>query len=470
MVGMVLFAAAGRRRRLVLLLRRYGALAAVVGRTARRRLRHMMLRVGADEERRALLDAEFELESAEDVARTLGAMKGAFMKAGQVLSFIDDGLPDPVRAALSALQDSAPPMSAGLAEEVIRAELGADAREVFRRWDPVPVAAASIGQVHRAVLHDGRAVAVKVQYPGIDELVLADLAQLDLGRLVMPALYPNMDARAVADELLSRLTEELDYCVEAANQRHFADWYRDHPFIHIPDVVDALSTKGVLTTDFADGERFARMVERSQAARDRAGEIIFRFVLRSIGDYLAFNGDPHPGNYLFERSGAVTFLDFGLVKRLTRQSRDDTISSVVLAAVEPDADALAALCERMGYFAAGNPLPKELILEFSALLWGHVARDGPFTVTSQWSSGVVRTFLLKGERFRVLDRYGGLPTDSVILQRITVGLLAVLGRLNATADWHRITREIWLGEESATALGEEEARWQRSRRSESLPQ
>jgi hypothetical protein len=155
----------------------------------------------------------------------------------------------------------------------------------------------------------------------------------------------------------------------------------------------------------------------------------------------------------------VTFLDFGLVKRLSDQSRDDTIASVVLATIEPDPPALAELCERMGYFTPGNPLSPDLILEFSALLWGHTAEDRPFTITSAWATDVVRTFLLKGDRFRSLDKYGGLPVDSIILQRITVGLLAVLGRLNATANWHRITRELWLGDDPATPLGDAEQQW-----------
>jgi predicted unusual protein kinase regulating ubiquinone biosynthesis (AarF/ABC1/UbiB family) len=450
-----------RQARMRRLLRRYVTLGGVAGRAGGRTAVHLVRRVGAGEERRAELSAELQLRSAEDVARTLGGMKGAFMKVGQLASFVDDGLPEPVRAALAQLQDSATPMSAELAAGVVRDELGAAPEDLFREWDAMPVAAASIGQVHRAVCHDGTEVAVKVQYPGIAELVEADLAQLDLGRFVLPTIYPDMDVQAVTTELRDRLTEEVDYRIEATNQRDFAAWYDGHPFIHIPRVHDDLSTSRVLTTDFVNDARFADMEQASQPERDRAGEAIFRFVLRSIADHHAFNGDPHPGNYLFGLDGTVTFLDFGLVKRLTPQSRDDTIASVVLATIEPDAAALAALCERMGYFTPGNSLPPELIFEFSALLWGHIAEDREFTITPTWTTEVVRTFMLKGERFRELDRYGGLPTDSIILQRITVGLLAVLGRLHATANWHRITRELWLGDAPSTPMGEEEAAWRR---------
>ena len=464
-VVVVLVLRHGRTRRL---LRRYGTVAAAAGRAGGRTAVHLVRRVGADEERRAELTAELQLRSAEDVARTLGGMKGAFMKVGQLASFVDDGLSEPVRAALAQLQDSAPPMSAELAAGVLRDELGGGPEDLFREWDPVPVAAASIGQVHRAVCHDGTTVAVKVQYPGIAQLVEADLAQLDLGRFVIPTIYPEMDARAVTTELRERLTEELDYRREAANQRDFAAWYDGHPFIRVPRVHDEYSTSRVLTTDFVDDARFSVMEQAPQADRDRAGESIFRFVLRSIADHHAFNGDPHPGNYLFGADGTVTFLDFGLVKRLTQRSRDDTIDSVILATIEPDAAALASLCERMGYFTPGNPLSPELILEFSALLWGHITEDRPFTITPRWTTDVVRTFMLKGERFRELDRYGGLPTDSIILQRITVGLLAVLGRLHATANWHRITRELWLDGQPSTPMGIEEAAWRRRQPENSL--
>lgn len=457
--GLVALAVIGRTPPLRRLVGRYATLGASGARVMTRGVAHAVRRIGADDERRAGLDETFLVQSAEDVVRTLGGMKGAFMKAGQLASFVDDGLPEPVRAVLAQLQDSAPPMSPHLAAQVVRDELGAAPTDVFRTWDPVPIAAASIGQVHRAVCHDGTPVAVKVQYPGIAELVGADLAQLDLGRFVIPAIYPDMDARAVTTELRDRLVEELDYRTEASNQRDFATWYDGHPFIRIPAVVDHFCTRRVLTTVFSEGDRFATIERASQDERDRAGEAIFRFVLRSICDHQAFNGDPHPGNYLFPRDGTVTFVDFGLVKRLPRQSRDDTIATVVLSAIEPDAVALAALCERMGFFTPGNPLPPHLILEFCSLLWAHVAEDRQFTITPDWATQLVRTYMLKGERFRPLDRYGGLPPDSIILQRITVGLLAVLGRLRATANWHRITREVWLGEPAATPLGAMEAAW-----------
>ena len=428
------------------------------GRSAARSALHVARRRWVTPEERDNLDAQVALRNAEDVARTLGAMKGAFMKAGQLFSVIGDSLPEEARAALAQLQDSVAPMAPELAAGVVRAELGADPEELFADWDPHPIAAASIGQVHRARLADRTTVAVKVQYPDAAELVSADLAQLDLGHMIIPAMWPNLDARAVTAELRERLTEELDYRIEAANQRDFAGWYRDHPFIHVPRVIDELTSRRVLTTTFARGERFAAWERRSKIERDRAAEAIFRFVFRSIHDHQAFNGDPHPGNYLFWPDG-VSFLDFGMVKRLTPEMRDGFLRLITASALDPEPAVLRQVSEELGFFAKGNPLSDDVIAGFSAALWSHLASDEPTTITPERATETVRTYFLKGRDYRDVNRWGGLPRDAVILQRITVGLLAVLGRLQATANWHRIARELLLGEPPATPMGEEEMAW-----------
>src|SRR5918998_3467365 len=177
----------------------------------------------ATEAERARLEERFAIRSAQDVAEVLGGMKGAIMKAGQMLSFIADGLPPEAQAALATLQADVPPMAPSLAEGVIREELGADAEKLFLDWDPIPKAAASIGQVHRAVLHDGRIVAVKIQYPGVDKAIKSDLdnAELLYGLFSSLALR-NLDVKALVDELRNRMSDELDYTVEAANQQDFA--------------------------------------------------------------------------------------------------------------------------------------------------------------------------------------------------------------------------------------------------------
>src|SRR5256886_15505166 len=205
-------------------------------------------------------------------------MKGAIMKAGQMLSFIADGLPPEAQAALATLQADVPPMAPSLAEGVIRSELGADPDKLFLEWSPVPVAAASIGQVHKAVLHDGRVVAVKVQYPGIDKAIKGDLdnAEMLYGLFASFALK-NMDVKGLVDELRARMADELDYRLEARLQQDFADRYRGHPFIHVPDVVFDRSAQRVMTTEWADGLTWAQFEEQAAVAdKQRATEILFR--------------------------------------------------------------------------------------------------------------------------------------------------------------------------------------------------
>jgi len=208
----------------------------------------------ASEEKRAQLEEQFAIRTAEDVARVLGGMKGAIMKAGQMVSFIADGLPPEAQAALATLQADVPPMAPSLAEGVIRSELGADPEKLFLDWNPVPVAAASIGQVHKAVMPDGRIVAVKVQYPGVDKAIRSDLDNAEfLYGLFASFALKNMDVKPMVDELRARMGDELDYRLEAACQKEFADRYRDHPFIHVPDVVPERSSRRVITSDWVDG-------------------------------------------------------------------------------------------------------------------------------------------------------------------------------------------------------------------------
>ena len=197
----------------------------------------------ASDERRDQLRTQFELRTAEQVAETLGGMKGALMKLGQMASYLDQGLPEPVRDALAQLQADAPPMSYELVAQVVREELGDDPENVFARFDRSPLASASIGQVHRALSHDGVEVAVKVQYPGVDEAVAADLENSDLLFQMMGMLFPGLDPKPIVEELRERLVEELDYRNEAENQQLFVEAYRGHPYIHVPDVVHALSTR-----------------------------------------------------------------------------------------------------------------------------------------------------------------------------------------------------------------------------------
>jgi predicted unusual protein kinase regulating ubiquinone biosynthesis (AarF/ABC1/UbiB family) len=435
-------------------------------RAGRRWAMHRARRTFASAGRRERLDAEFELRTAEDVAATLGDMKGALMKLGQMASYLDAGLPEPVRAALADLQQDAPPMSPELAAEVVERELGGPPDVVFETWDPQPIASASIGQVHRAMTHDGQAVAVKVQYPGVDDAIRSDLDNADVFMGALGLLFPGLDPAPIVAELRLRLLEEVDYHTEAANQRLFVDFYRDHPFIHIPAVLDELSTGRVLTTELGDGVRFEELLTWSQAERDLAGEAIYRFVFRSLYRLHAFNGDPHPGNYLFRPGGQVTFLDFGLVKRFAPEDIDKLATMVRAMAIDHDIAGFRRAVERAGFIVDTSPFTDEQVVDYMGHFYSFILEERPVTVTPEWSSESVRRFFdLSGPHGEMI-RAANVPPAFVIIQRINLGLLAVLGQLRATANWRAVAEELWpwANHPPSTPLGRAEAEWWTTRR------
>jgi predicted unusual protein kinase regulating ubiquinone biosynthesis (AarF/ABC1/UbiB family) len=413
-------------------------------------------------EQRQLLREDLALQTAEDVADTLGTMKGVMMKIGQMASYVDGGLSPGVRRTLSRLQDSVPPMSGELAAQVVRQELGMPPERAFARWDPQPIAAASIGQVHRAVTLDGRAVAVKVQYPGIAETIAADLRNVALLRRMLRITAPAQDVDALLTELRDRVIEELDYRREAANQRLLAAYYDGHPTIHVPGIISELSTRRMVTSELSEGARFAELASWPQHERDLAAETIYRFVFRSLYEVRAFNGDPHPGNYLFHRGGRVTFLDFGLVKHFTPSELQPLLQMARNVCVEHDPEAFRRSLENAGFLRPGAPLGTQAIVEHLAVFYDTIREPRPLTITSEYASAVVRRFF--DLRSPVAD-YISVPRSYVILQRINLGLFAVLGELSATANWRAIAEEIWPFTHGppSTPMGEAEAAW-RARR------
>jgi predicted unusual protein kinase regulating ubiquinone biosynthesis (AarF/ABC1/UbiB family) len=422
---------------------------------------HKARRAFAGAEQRDALDAQFELKTAEQVVAALGNMKGALMKLGQMASYLDQGLPEPVRDALAQLQADAPPMSAELSAQVVEQELGQPPEQLFGTWDPKPIAAASIGQVHRATTHDGVAVAVKVQYPGVDEAIKADLGNAGLLFQAMGMMFPGLEPGPLVEELRSRLIEELDYNLEAANQQLFADYYRSHPFIHVPDVVDALSSTRVLTTELAEGARYDEVLTWSQDERDLAAEAIFRFVFRSLYRLHAFNGDPHPGNYLFQPGGRVTFLDFGLVKRFDPSEIDVFERMIKAMVVQKDVAAFRAVIEDIGLLKPGMPFGDQEVEDYFGHFYEFVLEDEPRTMTSEYATeSVRRIFDANGPNGEIL-KAANVPPSFVIIQRINMGLYAILGQLHATRNWRRIANELWpfVGGPPSTPLGEEEAAW-----------
>jgi predicted unusual protein kinase regulating ubiquinone biosynthesis (AarF/ABC1/UbiB family) len=449
-------------------LSRGGALTRLALRVGGRYVARSPRLIFASVERRSELRHDLAMRTAEDVAEELGSMKGALMKLGQMASYIDEDMPETVRAAMARLQHSAPPMSAALASSVILEELGEEPEHIFARWDPLPFAAASIGQVHRAITRQGRAVAVKVQYPGIARSITSDLRNVGLLRRIAAAAFPGLDTRSLIEELGERLKDEVDYSLEADNQELFARYYQDHPFIHIPEVVRELSTSRVLTSELLAGSHFDELQSWDQRERDMAAETIYRFVFRSLYRLHAFNGDPHPGNYLFHGRGRVSFLDFGLTKRFTAEDLAPLVDGVRFMVIEHDGEGFRAAMERAGFLRPGAPVPTQAVVDRFGQFYGTVTHDAPMTITPAYASAIVKRFF---DARSPLAPYSDVPRTYAILQRINLGLYAVLGSINATANWRRIAEEIWpfVNGPPSTLIGEAEARWDQQRRQKETP-
>jgi predicted unusual protein kinase regulating ubiquinone biosynthesis (AarF/ABC1/UbiB family) len=388
-------------------------------------------------------------------------MKGALMKLGQMASYLDDGLPEPLRLALSQLQSNAPPMSIDLVHQEIKRELGKSVNEMFVEFDDEPIAAASIGQVHRAILrtpHGDRAVAVKVQYPGVAEAIDADLRTADLLGTLLAFGFKSLNPEDMVAEIKDRLREELDYKKEAENQQLFADFYKGHPFIHVPEVLHDYSTSRILMTELVSGSSFAELLTWPQEQRDMAGEAIFRFVFRSLYRFRAFNGDPHPGNYIFHKGGKVTFLDFGLIKHFTVDEMNMFQSMVTAAVLDNDMETYRRVIEDAGMFQKDAPFSTEEAGDYFAHFYEPVRESKQMTWTTGYATSIVRhTF----DRTSAIAQYATVPKSFVFIQRINLGLYALLGQLGASGNFRRISEELWPMTNAApsTSMGELEAEW-----------
>jgi predicted unusual protein kinase regulating ubiquinone biosynthesis (AarF/ABC1/UbiB family) len=426
-------------------------------RAADRSLTRARSRLASDETRRRL-QAELERRDAADVVGSLGEMKGALMKLGQMASYLDEGMPEPMRQALASLRSDAPPMPSDLALTEIERGLGRPLHELFADVEVEPVAAASIGQVHRAVTLDGRVVAVKVQYPGIGDAIAADLDNTERLAMLLGLVYPGLNPEALVEELRDRITEELDYEHEAANQREFTDYYRGHPHIWIPDVHDDLTSRTVLTTDFVSGRPFEAIHDAPAAERDRVAEIVYRFVFRSLNRQYVFNGDPHPGNYLLADDGRVAFLDFGLVKHFA-EAEVEQFARLIRAMIERDAAGFRRTAEEVEVLRPGAPFSDEDIFDWFAAYYELILDDEPVTVTPEYSATLLyKTFDAKTN---AILKHTNVPPTFALIQRINLGLFSILGQLRATANWRAISEELWVWTDAPprTRLGEEEAAW-----------
>ena len=301
-------------------------------------------------------------------------------------------------------------------------------------------------------------MAVKVQYPGVDEAIAADLKNASMLGTILKQGFGGLDPDDMVAEIKERLVEELDYRLEARNQSEFADYYRDHPYVHVPDVVTEYSTGRVLTSELVDGASWEQLLTWDQCERDLAAETIFRFVFRSLYRMRAFNGDPHPGNYLFHGGGRVTFLDFGLVKHFTPVEMHTFASMVKAAAVDHDAAEFRTILEHAGMLRPGAPVATDDVGEYFRRFYEPVASDREMTWSGDYASGIVRhTF----DRTSPISQHATVPRAFVFIQRINLGLYALLGELGATGNYRRIAEELWpfMEADPSTDIGVAEAAW-----------
>jgi len=406
--------------------------------------------------------ARRQLETAKQIVAVLGTMKGAAMKLGQVMSFLDVGLVgeeyrEEFQQELAKLRDAAPNVSFRQMRRVIEDDLEEPISEVFASFDETPIAAASIGQVYRATLHDGREVAVKVQYPGVAAAVRADMQNLDMIMRLLKRMTPGMDAKAIAAEIRERIGEELDYELEAQNQSALARIFRGHPFIAVPEVVTSLSRERVLVTEFVRGAGFEELKTRSQAERDRIGEIVFRFFLGCLYRHRQFSGDPHPGNFLLLDDGRVAFLDFGLFKRMAREPVELELACQ-RAVSEGDAAALHKLLAQSGFLPEPERVDPEHLLAFiGAAIWWYTTADEPVQLTPEIATEVMIESSDPRSSYFAEMRHQDMRPEHLFGRRMELLTLAVLSQLRARANWHRIAREWMYGDEPVTELGRAEA-------------
>ncbi|MFD5507354.1 ABC1 kinase family protein [Streptomyces sp. NPDC127051] len=391
---------------------------------------------------------ELQQRTAEQLFRTLGELKGGAMKFGQALSVFESALPEevagPYRAALTKLQEAAPPLPAQTVHQVLADRLGADWRELFEEFEDKPAAAASIGQVHRAVWHDGRQVAVKVQYPGAGEALLSDLKQLGRFAGLLGPLIPGMDVKPLIKELRDRVSEELDYELEAEAQRIHADAFEGDEDVVVPDVVH--QGDQVLVTEWMEGTPLSEVIaDGTQEERDRAGQLLARFLFSGPARTGLLHADPHPGNFrlLAGADGRMRLgvLDFGTVDRLPG-GWPKPIGTSLRMTLEGDAEGIYGHLCAEGFVREPIELDPEAVLDYLLPII-EPAQAEEFTFTRPWLRGQAARIADPRSPAHQLGRQINLPPSYLLIHRVTLSTIGVLCQLGATVRL-RDELESWL--------------------------
>ncbi|MEU6012999.1 AarF/ABC1/UbiB kinase family protein [Streptomyces sp. NPDC047515] len=400
-----------------------------------------------------LVAREVQQRTADQLFKVLGELKGGAMKLGQALSVFESALPEevagPYRAALTKLQEAAPPLPSATVHAVLEERLGEDWQELFLEFEDKPSAAASIGQVHRAVWHDGRDVAVKVQYPGAGEALLSDLTQLSRFARLLGPLIPGMDIKPLITELRDRVSEELDYEQEARSQRHHAEEFDADPDVVIPDVVH--QSDQVLVTEWMDGLPLADVIaEGTPEQRDRAGQLLARFLFSGPARTGLLHADPHPGNFRLlppdEEAGEdaqwrLGVMDFGTVDRLPG-GLPQTIGNSLRLTLAGEAVAVYELLRGEGFVKDSIDLDPDAVLDYLLPII-EPAQVEEFTFTRSWMRNQAARVADPRSPAHQLGKQLNLPPTYLLIHRVTLSTIGVLCQLGATVRL-RDELESWL--------------------------
>ncbi|MFG1756569.1 ABC1 kinase family protein [Micromonospora echinofusca] len=401
-----------------------------------------------------VISAEIQQRTAEQLFSVLGQLKGGAMKFGQALSVFEAALPEeiaaPYRQALTKLQEAAPPLPAASVHKVLAEQLGPDWRDRFVEFDDTPAAAASIGQVHRAVWREPgygpsgapntRDVAVKIQYPGAGDALLADLKQLSRLGGMFRAIQPGLDVKPLLAELRERITEELDYELEAESQRAFAAAYADDPEIHIPAVVSA--SPRVLVTEWVEGTPLAEIIrEGTEEQRDEAGRLMAILHLSAPQRAGLLHADPHPGNFRLLADGRLGVIDFGAVARMP-EGTPEPIGRIAGLALRGDADGVVAGLRAEGFIGSTEEIDAQAVLDFLRPMLEPIAVD-EFRFTRAWLRAEATRLASPRSPAYQLSRQLNLPPSYLLIHRVTLGSIGVLCQLEAKAPYRGVL-ERWL--------------------------
>ncbi len=413
------------------------------------RLAALGTRAGAGQLAHVLGSTEAPAKVAAAAVEALGTMRGLALKVGQMASYVDGFVPEEHRAtyegALRSLRAAAPTMTEEAAARVVARELGAPPESLFARWEPAPFAAASIGQVHRASLPDGREVAVKVQYEGIAHAVKADLANASLLTALAGPLGSKFAAGAQVAELRARFEEELDYAHEARQGSRFAALFRGDARIRLPEVVGDRSARAVLTTTLAAGLDFEAACAAGEPERRAWAETLWRFVFTSLLAHGLFNADPHPGNYLFAEDGAVCFLDFGCTREIAPGRMADLRGAHRAAAAGHD-DAFVDHASSMLDMRGGSE-QRRLARDYLLQCFEPIRAGGPYRITHAYARSLFDGMMANARTMALgsSEEFAPLPAEWLFFNRLQLGFYSVLARLDVAVDYTAIERAILAG-------------------------